>query len=197
MKVLILSPHPDDVEIFMGGTIQKLIAQGHYLKVLFFSDCNIVGVREEIAGSMKVLGVKHWYLLNYPRRTMDNYRHEIRQLLFDEKDIDRVYCPHPDDKHQDHSLIAIEAVRALGNKTEIYYYLNAKNLSNIQPIIYSEITPDQLTVKWNALRCYKSQVKLRPKYFNQEFINAQSVLYGVMSGMKYAEAFSVNWIRHE
>ena len=188
MRTLILSPHPDDCELTMGGTIQNLISQGKELKVLFFSDCNIVNVRDEIKCSMETLGVKRWYLLNYPRRTMDNFRHEIRHMLYEEKDIERVYCPSLSDVHQDHALIATEAVRAFNARADIIHYIQPKNVSK-PPTMFSELSEEQLSLKIKALKCYKSQIRLRPKYFNEEAVRAVASFYGLVCGVRYAEAF--------
>ena len=188
MRTLILSPHPDDIELTMGGTIHKLVEQGVELKVLFFSDCNVVNIRDEIKASMRALGVKRWYLLNFPRRTMDNHRHEIRQLLCDEKDISRVYCPSQSDVHQDHRTISDAAVSAFNGKVDIIHYITHKN-TKTNPTLFNELTDADLDIKVKAIKCYKSQMKLRPHYFSEEAVRASAIHYGIMAGVRYAEAF--------
>ena len=190
MKILILSSHVDDAEICMGGTIAKL-AKDNEVKVVFFSDCDIYHVRGEVSRSMKALGVDKWYLLSYPRRTMDDRRHEIRNLMFEDnvKGYDRVYCPHPNDHHQDHKLIAELARNVFGNDCDLIYYIWAKNNNDYRPTLFEELSEEQLNDKLAALNCYKSQKKARAKYFNDEAFSAMATFYGMMAGCRYAEPF--------
>ena len=46
-RVLIFSPHPDDDVISMGGTIARLIEQGHEVHVAYQTSGNIAVSAEE------------------------------------------------------------------------------------------------------------------------------------------------------
>ena len=45
-RVLVLTPHPDDVVVSMGGTIRRLVQQGHEVSIAFQTDGD-VGVSDE------------------------------------------------------------------------------------------------------------------------------------------------------
>ena len=47
-RVLIFSPHPDDVVVSMGGTVQRLIQQGHDVSIAFQTDGDIVVSDEDL-----------------------------------------------------------------------------------------------------------------------------------------------------
>ncbi len=51
-RVLVFSPHPDDDVISMGGTIQRLVAQGHDLHVAYETSGNIAVNDEEVTRFM-------------------------------------------------------------------------------------------------------------------------------------------------
>ncbi len=191
MRILILSPHPFIAEMCMGGTISRL-TDNHDVKVLFFSDCDIYQVRPEIKKSMESLGVKKWYLMSYRHRTMDDYRHEIRNVLWENKQqgYDRVFCPHPKAAHQDHRLIAELAADVWGvSATEIIYYLYPNQKTDVKPSVYSELTDEQLTDKLTSLKSYKSQVKGKNRWFDEQAIRSTAIYYGLENGTVFAEVF--------
>ncbi len=47
-RVLIFSPHPDDVVVSMGGTVQRLIQQGHDVSIVFQTDGDIAVSDEDL-----------------------------------------------------------------------------------------------------------------------------------------------------
>ena len=49
MKILALAPHADDVEIGMGGTLAKYVAEGHNVKII----CAIVPCEDLEGNSSK------------------------------------------------------------------------------------------------------------------------------------------------
>ena len=191
MRILILSPHPFIAEMCMGGTISRL-TENNDVKVLFFSECDIYMVRNEIKKSMETLGVNYWYLLSYKHRTMDDYRHEIRNVLWEDKQkgYDRVYCPHPNAAHQDHRLIS-ELTRDVwgSSATEIIYYLYPNQKCNVKPSVYSELTDEHLTDKLASLKSYRSQQKAGNKWITEQAIRSTAIYYGLENGGVFAEVF--------
>ncbi len=74
-RVVVFSPHPDDDVISMGGTIQRLVAQGHDLHVAYETSGNIAVNDEEVVRFM-------------------HFTNGFNQLFCDEKDevITRMYA---------------------------------------------------------------------------------------------------------
>ena len=61
-RVLVISPHPDDETLALGGTIAKLISQGHEVYILtvaghlnVINNLNVTGTLN-VTGSMNFLG---------------------------------------------------------------------------------------------------------------------------------------------
>ena len=51
-RVLIFSPHPDDVVVSMGGTVQRLIQQGHEVNIAFQTDADVAVSDEDLLRSL-------------------------------------------------------------------------------------------------------------------------------------------------
>ena len=51
-RVLIFSPHPDDVVVSMGGTVQRLIQQGHDVSIAFQTDGDVAVGDEDLLRSL-------------------------------------------------------------------------------------------------------------------------------------------------
>ena len=75
-SIIVVSPHPDDLEIGMGGTVSKLISGGINVISLVVTDgrrstnVNSLGINElaelrnsEVQNSSELLGIKDLYTL--------------------------------------------------------------------------------------------------------------------------------------
>lgn len=51
-RVLIFSPHPDDVVVSMGGTVRRLIQQGHDVRIAFQTDGDVAVSDEDLMRSL-------------------------------------------------------------------------------------------------------------------------------------------------
>ena len=51
-RVLIFSPHPDDVVVSMGGTVRRLIQQGHDVRIAFQTDGDVAVSDEDLTRSL-------------------------------------------------------------------------------------------------------------------------------------------------
>ncbi|MBQ9556606.1 MAG: PIG-L family deacetylase [Muribaculaceae bacterium] len=51
-RVLIFSPHPDDAVVSMGGTVRRLVQQGHDVKIAFQTDADVAVSDEDMMRSL-------------------------------------------------------------------------------------------------------------------------------------------------
>jgi LmbE family N-acetylglucosaminyl deacetylase len=200
-KVLILAPHTDDGEFGCGGTIVKLLEEGAEVHYVAFSACEKSVLPEfpsdilvkEVHEATKVLGIskKNLHILKYDVRTFNYRRQEILDDILDfKKEInpDLVLIPSLNDLHQDHSTIAIEAIRAFKFTNILSYEIPWNNFS-FSTTSFFVLTEKHIQIKVKALEKYKSQ-KHRI-YANEEFIKSLARTRGVQIGEKYAEVFEV------
>ncbi|MBL6997310.1 MAG: PIG-L family deacetylase [Phycisphaerales bacterium] len=108
-KILVVGPHPDDQELGMGGTIAKLVNQGHDVLLLDMTSGEPtphgspeVRSKEAITAA-EILGVKRTSV-NLPNRFVEHSipaRHAVAAVIR-EHQAEIVFTPYFEDAHPDH-----------------------------------------------------------------------------------------------
>jgi len=203
MRVLLLSPHTDDVELGAGGLVCRLLEEGgHSFRWLVFSRCedslapgmSADTLEREFTACADFLGVADRRVLDFAVRTMPSHRQEILEALVQarrEFSPDLVVAPSGDDVHQDHQTVAAEALRAFKSSATVLGYELPWNHVAFSPTLLVRLTEAQVRRKWQALEHYRSQVSLERDYFSQEFVMSWARTHGAQCGAAYAEAFDV------
>ncbi len=199
--VLVLAPHPDDLELGCGGTIARLIEEGVRVVSATFSLCEDSlppgwpkGVREvEARKAIRELPLPQEDLLiyRYPVRRLANFRQEILDDLVKlDGDLspDLVFMPSTEDLHQDHSTVAIEGLRAFKG-TSIYAYEMPWNNMVFRTSAFVALSEQQLERKVCALSHYESQRDRA--YMSESSVRSQARTRGVQIGVPFAETFDV------
>lgn len=84
-RVLIFSPHPDDDVISMGGTIQRLVTQGHTVHIAYETSGNIAVNDEEVIRFMHFInGFNQIFCQNSDDVIREKYQ-QIKRFLLDKK----------------------------------------------------------------------------------------------------------------
>lgn len=204
-RVLVLAPHTDDGEFGCGGTIAKLIEEGHEVIYAAFSACQQSVLPQfpsdilitEVKAATKVLGIKSENLLlfDYDVRTFGYRRQDILDDLIkirQEFKPELIFMPDLQDVHQDHATVATEGLRAFKFSSILSYELPWNNLS-FTTSSFVHLDEKHVQTKVNALKEYQSQAH-RP-YSDEDFLRSVARTRGVQIGTKYAEAFNiVRWI---
>ena len=128
-SILIISPHPDDLEIGMGGTVAKMIAQGAEVTSVVVTDgggsTNTLGLtrkematlrKDEVSTACSLLEINKLILLDLPDAKSENLpllRVELSRIL-DNITPDEIYIPHPEiDKHPTHRAVSQTVVEKM------------------------------------------------------------------------------------
>ena len=174
---LVIGPHPDDQELGMGGTIARLVSQGHRVHLIDMTNGeptprgSIETRAKESAAAAKVLGVERTLLGLKNREVVHDLasRHKLAALIRVHKP-NVMFLPYPVDAHPDHVAVTriCEDARfdAKLSKTDIpgepwypkriiYYYCTHLRM-NFQPTFCIDIS-DQIEQKIAACHCYESQ----------------------------------------
>jgi LmbE family N-acetylglucosaminyl deacetylase len=94
MRYLVVEPHPDDLAFFCGGTVARLIAEGHQVETLvvtdgeqgtldrsYDSDEKLAAVmRDEERAACEVLGVEKITFLGLENHFLEP-THELRERI--------------------------------------------------------------------------------------------------------------------
>lgn len=195
-KVLVLSPHTDDGELGAGGSLARFIEEGSEVHYIALSSPT-PELKNEVKQALRCLDSDengaHLHMWEFERRTFPTHRQEILDQLYrfnEEHDPDLVLTPSTYDTHQDHETVTNEVKRAFKQAT-VFGYILRWNCQTIKEDVFIPITEGHVEKKIQALSQYKSQIKLRRKYFNTVFHNFQCVVTGFWLPTGYGEAFEL------
>ena len=87
-RVLVFSPHPDDDVISMGGTIQRLVSQGHEVHIAYQTSGNIAVGDEEVARFMHFINGFNQLFGNSEDQVITKKYNEIKAFLAAKKEGD-------------------------------------------------------------------------------------------------------------
>ncbi len=200
-KILVFSPHADDVEIAMGGTIAKLSQDNEIVLVTCIlptenragdKDQQMIDNRgTEQSKSAEILGAE-LHLMNLDAYKFAYNREYVK--LFDQlivsHDPDVVFSCWEHDTHQDHQTLAKILYSALRKNNISYYMYESTNLpgglggNQFAPQVFVDISGDPLKKKIEALKQYQTYIGNAI-----ESIIARSKYKGGIIGVDHAESF--------
>lgn len=200
-KVLVLGPHPDDMEFGCMGTVLKLLSKGVEVHLAVFSMCeksipagfapgSIKKELLEVAASLK-LPLENLHVFDYEVREFPKYRQEILEdmvALGKKISPDLVFIPSSTDIHQDHQTIHEEGKRAYKFNMILGYEMPWNNF-NFHADLFVKLGEDQVARKIELINFYKSQ-KHRT-YSSDDFLRSLMRIRGTQVRTDYAEAFEV------
>lgn len=213
-SVLVISPHPDDLEIAMGGTVAKLIDQGASIISLIatngggsttlknLAEEQIVELRlQEAREAVSVLGIQT--LIPLPildvknESNREHFKNDLRETLLRFKP-DEIYMPHPEiDKHPTHQLVstlATEELKVMFEKSEyqvdkIWCYEVWTPFPNYDRI---EDVTQYIDQKVMAIESHRSQLEYKNYIEGIIGLNRYRAVFDERHGItnvKYAEVF--------
>ncbi len=216
MKVLVISPHPDDEVLGVGGTIARLAGEGNDVTVAIvtkgweplFPSGQVEQVRAEARAAGEALGVRSLRFMDLPVTKLGAIpEHELNgefsRLINDEKP-QWVFLPYPGDRHEDHKEVfdaCMVALRPAAERKGVARILCYETVSethwsapgiepSFQPQLWVDIS-DCLSVKLEAMRKYASQLREEPDARSLDAISSLAKWRGSIVGMLAAECFVV------
>ncbi len=216
MKVLVVSPHPDDEVLGAGGTIARLANEGNDITVAIvtkgweplFPDSQVEQVRLEAHAANKVLGAKSLRFMDLPVTKLNEIpKHQLNQTfkqLMSEEEPELIFLPFGGDLQEDHRQVfdaCMVALRpAIGRKytkrilcyetVSETHWSNANVESYFEPQLWVDIS-NHLSTKLEAMRNYNSQLRQEPDARSLEAISSLAKWRGSIVGMNAAECFVV------
>ncbi len=210
-RFMVVSPHPDDAELGMGGTILGLKKRGYTVAIvdLTSGEPTPFGTEEkrknETAKATAILHVDERINLGFENR-----------YLFDSKDArlllagkirafrpDILFCPHPDDSHPDHiaTTSITEGARFYAKYTKLsiegepyytshlfFYFCSHMRKANTFHFLVD--TSDEFEKKIEAVKCYRSQfIDNKKNRIIFDYVETRDRYFGALIRKKYAEPF--------
>ena len=204
-NILVLSPHADDVEIWMWWSVYKFIKKWHKVVSLLLTWDKYR--QNEFHDSMDKLWVKKenricWWLKDGSIHLEDKAT-LVGKLdkIINDFDIDTVFIPRPS-FHQDHTStfdIAFASCRLSFDKKKkfpkhVFIYDEPTSSWNVDPFdfrFYIELTEEEVKIKTDALLSHKSQIEKWWIYMNRDYIRSLCKTVWAESNMAFAEKFAV------
>lgn len=214
MNILIISAHPDDETIGMGGTIAKLKTEGHQVFWLIMTKAfspkwsrKIVGEKqEEIKKVAKYFGFEKVYQTNFKTASLSTYPQykiidEISKII-KQTQAELVYIPPLTDIHQDHQITSNSALVAARPqykstvKKIVSYELPVttvfSRLHNNFQLFSTFVDISKFAGnKLSAMSLYKSELMAAPHPRSLQSLELFTKERGIVSGFEFAEAFSL------
>jgi bacillithiol biosynthesis deacetylase BshB1 len=217
VALLAFGPHPDDLEIGMGGTLAKQAALGHTVGLcdLTRGEMSSNGTPEERVregeAASKLLGAAWRENLGLPDRAIGASPDHGKQVveLIRRVRPQAVAIPYWHDRHPDHEASAVLLRHAVFNAKlkrfaaagdpwqpawVCYYFIN-----DAAPASFVVDVSEYYEVKRRALACYTSQftratdyaqTRLNSPGFSQ-LIESRDAQFGALAGVRFAEGFVV------
>ena len=215
-NIVVISAHPDDEILGVGGTLLKHKKNGDKIYWLIttnifenqgFSKQRISSRQKEIKKISEALSVEKVFMLNYP--TMSLSTSTLIEMvpkiskIFIEIEPEIVYCLNRSDAHSDHR-ITFDAVMAC---TKSFRYPFIKQVLMYECISETEFAPQLpekvfipnyfvdissfLEEKMNLMKIYESELGNHPFPRSLKNIEALATFRGASVGVEYAEAFQL------
>lgn len=174
-KIMIVSPHADDVAVACGGAVSMLSRLNTIIPVVFFSGYRGVELKnkeeaikiraKEMIKEAKILSMTKPYLLDlasYSSATKLNYNKDLKRVgeWLEKIKPDIIFLPIKNDLHPRHKLATKLTLKALKHSVQLFFYENS--WSAIGAFEFNTIFVfDQkiMAKKEQAIRAHQSQLR--------------------------------------
>ena len=218
IDLLVFGPHPDDIEIGLGGTIARHVAEGHVVGLCDLTEGEmgtngtVAERRDEAAAAARVLGAAWRENLRWPDGDIAATPAAIRSAV----DLIRrhrprtIAIPYWDDRHPDH-VAASHVLKQAAFKSRLRGYATDADPWSPEWICYyfinDSVTPSFVVDvsahyerKREALACHRTQfqpegagavaTRLSAPTFRQ-LIESRDAQFGALAGVAWAEGVVV------
>ncbi len=215
MKVMVISPHPDDETLGCGATLLK---HKKNKDKVFWLNVTKAGINsgyssqflkkreneiKKVCSSYKFDG---YFNLGFPTKFLDQIP---KSNLIDSFNIhvnkikpDKIFIPSNSDIHSDHKIVFsicqnftksfrypfVKKIMAYETISETNF--NFTNKNPFYPNVYEDVT-GFIDKKIKIMKIYKSELKKHPFPRSVDSIKSLGILRGSQAGFKYAEAFEL------
>lgn len=177
LNIMVISPHPDDDVIGMGGTMRLLADKGRNVFSLYITDgssrifenknINLLRRQEALAG-LKIVRARAGIFLNHKSAVLANKTSALVRQIRDVLQYfmpAQIYLPSPLERHKTHVLVTGAAVRSIRQIKKYsprlwgyHVWGGTCGLSAVKAVDITKV----IAVKKRAVRMHKSQLASKP-----------------------------------
>ncbi len=209
-NLFVISAHPDDEVLGLGGSLAKFIKDGYKIDVLIMCEAETmryknlnIDLKKMAEKAGEIIGFNSIEFLNFPDQHLDKFSLvEIIKPI--EEKISKlkpkiVFTHFYGDINKDHKILSeatIVATRPFKNKVEMLLGYETPSSTEwelpykFSPNLFVDISKT-IDIKIKAMECYKTEVNNYPHPRSIESLNARASYWGAFCNMKYAEPFFI------
>jgi LmbE family N-acetylglucosaminyl deacetylase len=218
-SILVLAAHPDDEVLGCGGTIARLVKEGHSVSVAIMCEgitsryserssadpMQKINLKNHSEKASAILGVSDLRFFDMPDNRFDTVPLldivKIIEQLIEEIQPDTVFTQHSGDLNVDHGIVfraTITATRPLPESTvkEVLAYEVPSSTDWAFQTGSKTFSPNvffdistTLDVKLLAMETYASEIRMPPHPRSLDAIRENACRWGHIIGVRAAEAF--------
>jgi bacillithiol biosynthesis deacetylase BshB1 len=212
-RAMIVSAHPDDAELAMGGTIAKMVESGWDVVIIDLTDGEPTPFgtkklrKKEAKEASNILGIEKRMCLEMPNRylqaNLENRKKLAEQIRMNQPDL--IFGPLVPDYHPDHieteKLVQGARFEAKFHKTNMkgipywihrrYGYYSTHRQDYSKPSFIVNVTK-HWDIKIRAIKAYQSQIEYMSPVNNVSLLEKIEITcryFGQSIGAKYGEPF--------
>jgi N-acetylglucosamine malate deacetylase 1 len=221
MKILVVAAHPDDEVLGCGGTMARLVQEGHEVHIAIMGEGitsrhsqpqeadpeQLSRLHRQAHSAASKIKAKEIVLCRLPDNRLDTVALldvvKLIEDLVDKLKPEVVYTHHPGDLNIDHGVVhraVLTATRPMRGQAvrEIYTFEVPSSTEwafhGVQPSFHPNVFVDvsrTLETKIDALACYESETRKFPHPRSPEALRAIAARWGSVVGCEAAEAFEL------
>ena len=218
MNILAIGAHPDDLEVYCGGTLIRYVRDGHKVTMCNVSGGNLGHAvimpdelseirRKEAENAAKVIGADH-YTIDVGDCLVECCNKDVRNQVIEvvrKTKPDVVITHNPDDYMRDHMQASSLAYDASFVATLPHLFTESGYTTTFPPLFYMDTLAgigfnpteyvdisDVIEQKLEALACHESQVKWMLDHDHidfLDFVKTCNKFRGLQASVPYAEGF--------
>lgn len=218
-KILIVAAHPDDEILGCGGTISKLVKDGHEAFTLILGEGitsrdekrnaklkspEIKVLKRQAVQANKLIGVKQVFMHDFPDNRFDtvSFLDIVKAIEKVKKKVkpEKIFTHYEKDLNIDHQITqraVITAARPLPKESvkeilsfEILSSTEWNNPQTFFPDAFFDIT-NTIEDKLSALSEYKSELRKFPHPRSLKGVRLNAENWGMKTGVRFAEVFKI------
>jgi N-acetylglucosamine malate deacetylase 1 len=211
MRVLVMSPHPDDEVIGVGGTIARHVAEGDEVSLCIVTqgysppwpEDVVERARGQVEAVREVLGIERGFLLGFPTVRLNTVPNaeltNALQKVLDETKPEVVYTSSASDVNQDHRIVfeaTLVTCRPLPRspvRRILSYEVGYSSRFGSVPFASNVFVDIEafLSRKLEAMKCYKTELREPPHPRSLAGLELIARERGLSVGLEAAECFQL------
>lgn len=196
-RVLAIGAHPDDLELACGGTLARLVDQGHDVRAMVMSRGGVGGDSQARVGEAELgalrMGIDRLSVHDFPDTNLALTGREMtlaveREIEATRPDIIMTHSSH--DQHQDHQAVHQAVLRAARKHHSIICFESPSVTSEFVPTVFFDVD-EYVAIKQGAVAAHQDQLAGGKAYMGNERLQGTAVFRGGQVKRRRAEGFEV------